>query len=523
MTGRVMGTDRIEPGIEIGGKYRIERLLGEGGMGAVYLARQLPVDRSVALKFLRSAVCQHRVIQTRFELEARALARLNHPNCITLYDYGWAPELEAFYTALEYVRGVPLHERLGGQLDWREVVEIVRQVALALDHAHHHGILHRDLKPENVMLTVMTDGSLLAKVLDFGIARIFRGDPNDHSSGPSPRLTGSGEVFGTPAYISPEQARGVEELGPGCDLYSLGVMFYELLEGQLPYVANNAVDLMTMHVRAPLPELTPGRSPAEVSSIVGRLLAKKPQDRPTSAGALAQELKRLLQRDNEAISVIDAAPFPGGAPRLSGGSVHEASPIMAPRDEPTSAPTERSPAPWQMVAPAVMKDQSRELFTDCQPRPKVDRTPWVLPVALSVVLLSAAAVAALALLSEPTLTPASAPTPAAVLTAAAPLPVPAPLTRPPPTAELQLLAGDLAQGVATSAKELTGAAMPVPSPKRHRPQREAAEPAPLEAGTKPSTAKGPTPAQRTQRPSPIKLSLDPPPVEEVRPEKWGSR
>ena len=244
-------------GLVIDDKYKLDRKIGEGGMGAVYLGTQLMVDRNVAIKLLHTGLSGHDRIKQRFEVEAKAIGRMNHPNCITLYDFGISAELDAFYMVMEYLDGTPMHRRVVEGVSAKEAVDITRQIALALDHAHHQKILHRDLKPENVMLTQMTDGTQLVKVLDFGIARIFQQDEEPKTTQEQNRLTRAGEVFGTPAYISPEQARGDRDLTPASDLYSLGVMLYEMLQGELPFWGETAIDTIMKHITSPVPRITP--------------------------------------------------------------------------------------------------------------------------------------------------------------------------------------------------------------------------------------------------------------------------
>ena len=282
---------RVSAGSVIESKYRLERELGSGGMGSVWLATQLMVDRPVAVKLLHPAFVDQDDLQARFEVEAKAIGRLNHPNVITLYDFGFSEDLKAFYTVIEYIDGESLDKRLDRRMHLSEIVAIVRQIALALDHAHHHSILHRDLKPENVMLAKMTDGSEIVKVLDFGIARIVKG--TDQRNQESQRITKAGEVFGTPAYMSPEQARSVRQLEPPADLYSLGVMFYELVAGGLPFFAHSAFDLLMLHVTKPVPPIRRKDVPEDLAAIIYKLLEKEPEKRFQSGKALVEALDAI--------------------------------------------------------------------------------------------------------------------------------------------------------------------------------------------------------------------------------------
>lgn len=273
----------------IEGKYRLERMLGSGGMGSVWLATQMMVERHVAVKLLHPAFIDSDDLQARFEVEAKAIGRLNHPNCITLFDFGYSDELSAFYTVIEYIEGIPLDKRLGQQLPIDEVVDITRQVAMALDHAHHQGILHRDLKPENIMLAKMTDGTEMIKVLDFGIARLAKGDGAPDAD----RITKAGEVFGTPAYMSPEQARSNRQLTPSSDLYALGVMMFELTDGRLPFFSKSAFDLLMMHVTQPVPELERRDVPPQLEDLIYSLLQKDPEARPQSGREVTELLDQI--------------------------------------------------------------------------------------------------------------------------------------------------------------------------------------------------------------------------------------
>lgn len=293
-------SQRAAEGIVIEEKYRLERELGAGGMGAVWLATQLMVDRKVAVKLLHPAYLESDDLQARFEVEAKAIGRLNHPNCITLFDFGYSEDLKAFYTVIEYVNGQSLDQRLGSKMPLETVLDIIRNIALALDHAHHQGILHRDLKPENVMMAQMTDGTEMVKVLDFGIARIVKGDAAQEAE----RITKAGEVFGTPAYMSPEQARSTRQLKPSSDLYSLGVMFYELVEGKLPFFAHSAFDLLMMHVTKPVPPIQRDDVPESLKELIYSLLDKEPARRPQKGKELAD---RIAEIDLDAMPVAPSA------------------------------------------------------------------------------------------------------------------------------------------------------------------------------------------------------------------------
>jgi serine/threonine protein kinase len=205
------------------GTYRIEKLLGAGGMGEVYLASEARLNRRVALKILPSEFVADGERVARFQREARAVSALNHPNLVTIYDLGSIDGLH--FIAMEYVEGRTLRELAGGRLKLKEVLSVVAQAAEALAAAHRAGVVHRDVKPENVM--VRADGYV--KVLDFGLAKLLEQSADDGA----PAETQAGTVMGTLAYMSPEQAAG-EPLDARTDVWSLGVVLYELATGRAP-------------------------------------------------------------------------------------------------------------------------------------------------------------------------------------------------------------------------------------------------------------------------------------------------
>ena len=211
-------------------KYRVEAMIGEGGMGKVYKATQLVLDKPVVLKVLRQALLSDERTVARFQREAKAASRLNHPNSISILDFGQAED-GAMYIAMEYVSGKDLHHILSREWPLPEgrVIKIVAQVLSALSDAHGAGVIHRDLKPENIMIEQRKNDADFVKVLDFGIAKI-----TDSSGEDGPALTRAGFVCGTPEYMSPEQARGAQ-LDHRSDLYAVGVILYQLTTGLLPF------------------------------------------------------------------------------------------------------------------------------------------------------------------------------------------------------------------------------------------------------------------------------------------------
>ena len=269
-------------GMILGDRYMLVELLGGGGMARVYLAHDEILDRDVALKVLREQYADDEQFVERFRREAKNAASLNHPNIVQVYDQGRS-ENGTYYMAMEYVPGGTLKERIKGEgrLDPGEAAGVASRVAEALAVAHGRGIVHRDIKPQNVLLTA---SGTEAKVADFGIAR----------AASSRTMTETNLMLGTAAYMSPEQVRG-ERVGPASDLYSLGVVLYEMLTGELPYTADDPIATAVKHLDEP------PRHPREVNPVVpealdaltATLLAKRAEDRYAGAAQLAEDLRRM--------------------------------------------------------------------------------------------------------------------------------------------------------------------------------------------------------------------------------------
>jgi eukaryotic-like serine/threonine-protein kinase len=267
----------------LGGRYTPLHLLGSGGMAKVYLVHDELLGRKVALKVLKEQYAKDEEFAERFRREAQSAAALSHPHIVPVYDYG-EEENGPSYIAMEYVPGGTLGDRLrrDGPLECAEAARLASQVAEALGFAHDRGIIHRDIKPQNVLLTGAGD----AKVADFGIARVA-------SRGAISRTS---IVLGTAAYISPEQAMS-EPVGPASDLYSLGIVLYEMLTGSVPFEAETPVGVAMRHVHEsppPAKEINPD-VPAGMDALVMRLLAKKHEDRYGSAFELVEDLRRAQQ------------------------------------------------------------------------------------------------------------------------------------------------------------------------------------------------------------------------------------
>ena len=267
----------------VGGRYVVERLLGSGGMAQVYLTHDEVLDRHVALKILRDQYAEDEEFIQRFRREARSAASLSHSNIVSIYDQGRSED-GAYYIAFEYVPGGTLKERIRreGVLESAVAVRVALQITNALSEAHEKGVIHRDIKPQNLLVTQKGD----VKVTYFGIARA--------AASLSSVATGTGAVLGTVAYMSPEQARG-EPVGPQSDLYSLGVVLYEMLTGELPYEAHSPIAQAMMHINEPprSPRHVSPKVPEPLDALTLRLLAKDPEDRYPSTAALANDLERV--------------------------------------------------------------------------------------------------------------------------------------------------------------------------------------------------------------------------------------
>ncbi len=268
----------------IAGRYRLETRIGEGGMGVVYRARHVLIDRVVALKLIRPDLRGETHLRAWMLREARAANRVDHAHIVDIHDIGETEEGE-LYLVMEYLVGISLSSEIArGPFPVVRAVDILEQMCAALARAHDLGVVHRDLKSDNIMLTVKGGRKDSVKILDFGLAGLAR----------DPRLAPKGAVFGTPEYMSPEQARG-EEAGPKSDLYALGVLFFEMCCGQLPFKSSDRETLLEMQRNAPPPrprQLRPDLPPA-AESIIYRLLEKDPRKRFLDAHHLQEELKAL--------------------------------------------------------------------------------------------------------------------------------------------------------------------------------------------------------------------------------------
>lgn len=274
-------------GQTLAGKYRIEERLNEGGMGTVYRGTHVLMDKTVAVKVLRSSLAADVKIVARFSREARAASRISHPHALSVTDFGESEEGVVFLV-MEYLSGKTLKEviRQEGPMPVPRVVEIIRQVGSALEAAHDQGVVHRDLKSDNIMLLSSTSTDY-AKVLDFGIAKIK--EPEGEYD---PSLTAPDLVIGTPQYMSPEQCSQSPGIDARSDIYSLGVIIYEMLVGHVPFVGESSTAIMMKHLQEPAPSVLIERPdvPAALGRVVMRALAKRPDERYQSVSELLEDL-----------------------------------------------------------------------------------------------------------------------------------------------------------------------------------------------------------------------------------------
>jgi serine/threonine protein kinase len=281
----------VSVGSVLDGRYRIDSVLGTGGMGRVYKGEHTGIGKAVAIKVLHAKLGGSREATQRFQREALASGRLDHPNIVGVSDFG-VLEDGSLFLVMEALEGETLGQRLEREkrIPWPEAVQIISSVLAGLRHAHAKNVVHRDIKPDNVFLA-NKDGERVIKILDFGIAKLVAGDAND------PASTRAGLTVGTPAYLSPEQAVG-GEIKPATDLYSLSIVFYEMLTGRTPFDDKDPLAMLTAHVSRDIPsfaEVAPDlRVPPGLEQVIQKGLAKISDERFTSANEYADAIQQVL-------------------------------------------------------------------------------------------------------------------------------------------------------------------------------------------------------------------------------------
>jgi eukaryotic-like serine/threonine-protein kinase len=357
----------VAPGDLIDGRYRIVELIGEGGMGAVFLAEHVGLSKEVALKVIHPSFAGNGEIRARFAREAMASARVEHPHVASALDIGELPD-GAAYLVMPLVRGPSLTEALaGGPMPEARVIELGAQIADALAAAHAAGIIHRDLKPDNVVLMPREDGGDHVKVLDFGIAGLSGEDPSAQK-----QLTRVGVVMGTPGYMSPEQAIG-ETVDARTDLYALGVILWEALTGRALFEGDDVAGIVTQQLTTtPTPVRELGvLAQGELEALVARLLSRARDERPESALEVRDALAAMLPE-----------PRPS---RLGSGPA----PVSAPSSSPTIAgPRAALPTIPAKVAPLAESVRARALRATARFRTMSPRAQVVASVGFVVLLLA---------------------------------------------------------------------------------------------------------------------------------------
>lgn len=310
-------------GAFVGDRFLVHQKLGEGGMGVVYRAEQTAIKRKVALKVLHAHLTRDESLHARFHNEAAASSRLSHPNTVVIYDFG-KTDAGSLYIAMEYIDGISLDDDIGerGSIQWMRACRIAMQICGSLSDAHNHNIVHRDLKPENIMLCERGGESDVVKVLDFGIAKMLEDEGTDQRQA----LTKTGMVFGTPQYMSPEQIRG-EKVDHRSDIYSMGVILYQMLTGVLPFTADKPMGLLSKHLLDAPPSFKKANSGVNVPEALERLvmsaLSKEPDKRP----ATMAEFKRCLagaadlSQENTVLSPAESAPPSASLPGALQGAM----------------------------------------------------------------------------------------------------------------------------------------------------------------------------------------------------------
>ena len=357
------------------GNYEVVRLLGQGGMGAVYLAEHPLLGTRVAVKVLSAGVSGNADLMTRFRNEALAVVQLAHESIIKVSDFGELIDGTP-YIVMEYLEGKDLSEvmRKRGAMSARDVLLFLEPICDALQSAHDQGVVHRDLKPDNIFVTSESPPRL--KLLDFGIAKLVQHED-------SPGLTATGMIMGTPFYVSPEQGQGqIKRIGPWSDIYSLGVILYEMLSGVRPFTEDSVAMLIAAHVKdlpRPLTEAAPG-VPAGVAAVVHRCLKKEPEQRVGSADELLAEFRRGLAASDTAPLVSRsskqrsaATTQQGSGPALSLAETLATIPVApSAGDNGVAGAT----APGPSIENTTMGSSIGQMAVDSEPGAKRRLGPW---------------------------------------------------------------------------------------------------------------------------------------------------
>ncbi|MEM9460509.1 MAG: protein kinase [Myxococcota bacterium] len=286
----------------LGGRYRLDAVLGIGAMGAVFRAYHTGLEREVAVKLLHRDLMASEQMRARFSREAAAISKLDHPNCVRVTDFGSEDDYQ--YLVMELLQGAPLTAELDQVVPPLRAIELAGQVLAGLEHAHGHGLVHRDVKPDNIFVTHDENGRARLKLLDFGIVKLQEQEGQR-------QLTQVGMIFGTPHFMSPEQAMGAD-VDARTDLYALGIVLYAMLAGNLPFDSDDPVKVLRAQIREEPPPLPEG-VPAPLREIILRLLAKKPDERYENAAEVREALTAAHQ-------ILDPSSAPASVPVSTPGS-----------------------------------------------------------------------------------------------------------------------------------------------------------------------------------------------------------
>jgi serine/threonine-protein kinase len=343
-------------GQTLAGKYRIEKLIKRGGMGAVYLGKHVLMDKTVAIKVLHPALALDDDVVRRFSREAKAASRISHPHAVSVTDFGES-ENGVVFLVMEYLDGRTLKEviKSEGPMRLERAAEILRQVAGGLDAAHEQGVVHRDLKSDNIMLS-KTNGGEWAKVLDFGIAKI-------QEAGRDADITAANLVIGTPQYMSPEQCSQSGAIDSRSDIYSLGIILYEMLSAELPFAGESPTVIMMKQVQDPPPPIRAIRPevPEAVSQIILKALAKQPADRFQTAGELSEAFSQAAGGVAEpALAAVPATvpnvpvPLVDDADEATLVRPREGATVLRSREVIPLEPPVAGVQPWRIMVPAAI-------------------------------------------------------------------------------------------------------------------------------------------------------------------------
>ncbi|HKC66253.1 MAG TPA: protein kinase [Pyrinomonadaceae bacterium] len=371
-------------GKTLASKYRIEELINEGGMGSVYRATHVLMDKTVAVKVLHPSLAADDKIVARFSREAKAASRISHPHALNVTDFGEDDDGVVFLV-MEYLNGETLKEVIhkDGPMPLPRVVEIIRQVSGALEAAHNEGVVHRDLKSDNIML-IDVGGGDWAKVLDFGIAKIIENVDQD------PALTAPNLIIGTPQYMSPEQCSQAANIDSRSDIYSLGVILYEMLVGHVPFTGESPTAIMMKHLQEPPPSVLEERKdvPAAVGRVVLRAMAKRPEDRYQTVSELSEAFASAAEGKDSATAA--AAAETAGSPERT---THRILVPTGANELPRTTASSEEADEETLVRPreSAVTAEEPEIFADVVPPPAESFNPWrvIIPAAVGLVIVFA--------------------------------------------------------------------------------------------------------------------------------------